>query len=427
LPMDAEHLPQYSRNPTTTQYSSNGHRTGQVQREHLYHLTSARGPWLTLTVFSNAPTSNHLPAFYQGESVRGSVTLRLDREEAIKSVSVQIFGQMTSSVTDVLNFLHVSQVLWPPTPMPDPAESRTSASGKLVGEYSWPFSLTLPEQCELKSSNGSLDQYPLPASFSERLARVHIQYQIVVTVHRSRFRVDSTLGTVIGYCPIIRPDAPSPARQIAYIENSPLIGPDGDPDGWECLAPLRIHGSVFSARAVEAISTLALAKPLCYTRGSVIPCLLTIETADPQALLLLSAPRSPVVRLVRRISTQEATAGSVGLKKFPSLEYESTVQEISTAIWWPDRANDAGSSQKRVLHGEIQLSSSLKPSCRLGKFELSVAVAFQPHGEADAVLQRQPVIIGTAYASGPRPRMNSPPGYDDTSSAGHSAGFGGFH
>ncbi|KAJ2993304.1 hypothetical protein NUW54_g7747 [Trametes sanguinea] len=260
--------------------------------------------------------------------------------------------------------------------MPDPAESRTSASG----------------ECELKSSNGSLNHYPLPASFSERLARVHIQYQIVVTVHRSRFRVDSTLGTVIGYCPIIRPDAPSPARQIAYIENSPLIGPDGDPDGWECLAPLRIHGSVFSARAVEAISTLALAKPvsasaslyghdragsdiasqLCYTRGSVIPCLLTIETADPQALLLLSAPRSPVVRLVRRISTQEATAGSVGLKKFPSLEYESTVQEISTAIWWPERANDAGDSQKRVLHGEIQLSSSLKPSCRLGKFELSV-------------------------------------------------------
>ncbi|KAL7284774.1 hypothetical protein ACG7TL_002081 [Trametes sanguinea] len=134
------------------------------------------------------------------------------------------------------------------------------------------------------------------------------------------------------------------------------------------------------------------------------------------------------------LAKPEATAGSVGLRKFTGLEYESTVQEISTAIWWPDRANDAGSSEKRVLHGEIQLSSSLQPSCRLGKFELSYsvavyyprAVAFHPHGEADAVLQRQPVIIGTAFAPGPRPRMNSPPGYDDASSVGQSAVFGGF-
>ncbi|CDO76133.1 hypothetical protein BN946_scf184332.g3 [Trametes cinnabarina] len=119
------------------------------------------------------------------------------------------------------------------------------------------------------------------------------------------------------------------------------------------------------------------------------------------------------------------------MKKVPSLEYESSVQEISTAIWWPDRANDVGNSQKRVLHGEIQLSSSLKPSCSLGRFELSnsvtvycpKAVAFQPDGEVGAALQRQQVIIGTAYAAGPRPRIHSPPGYDDASSAGQTSEF----
>lgn len=99
---------------------------------------------------------------------------------------------MTSSTTDVLNFLQISQVLWPPSSALQNSSQSTANPGKLSGEHSWPFSLTLPESCLLKSSNGLDQSYSLPASFSERMARVHIQYQIVVTVHRSRFRVDST-------------------------------------------------------------------------------------------------------------------------------------------------------------------------------------------------------------------------------------------
>ena len=103
---------------------------------------------------------------------------------------------------------------------------------------------------------------------------------------------------------------------------------------------------------------------------------MTIESSDPQALLLLSAPRSPVVRLVRRISAHEPTAGSVGVKgakKFPGLEYESNVQEVTTAVWWQDpHGSDPRNPQRKVLHGEIHLSKSLKPSCCLGRFEISV-------------------------------------------------------
>ncbi|EIW53242.1 uncharacterized protein TRAVEDRAFT_134054 [Trametes versicolor FP-101664 SS1] len=375
--MDAG-LPQYERSPLARSSTSSASRGVRPPTEHLYHrFTSSKGqPWLTLKVASKAPASSYLPAFYQGEAITGSVVLCLDREETIKSVSVQLFGQMTSSTTDVLNFLQISQVLWPPSSSSALQNSSQSTAnpGKLSGEHSWPFSLTLPESCLLKSPNGLDQSYSLPASFSERMARVHIQYQIVVTVHRSRFRVDSTLGTVVGYCPKIQPGAPSLARQIAYLENSPLIGPDGDPDGWQLLEPLRINGSVFSTRSVEATCTLALAKPLCYTRGSVIPCLMTIETTDPQALDLLSAPRSPVVRLLRRISTPDTTAGSAGTKTLPGLEFESSSQEVTAAVWWSEHARDPRSPQRRVLHGEIHLSPGLKPTSRLGKFELSVSV-----------------------------------------------------
>ncbi|KAH9848132.1 hypothetical protein C2E23DRAFT_941244 [Lenzites betulinus] len=373
--MDTD-LPQYHRTDTALSNNPSSSRVTRAPTEHQYHLpTSKSRPWLSLSVLSKAPASTYLPAFYQGEPITGSVTLRLEKEEPIKSVSVQVLGQMTSSATDVLTFLHTSTAVWPASSSASfgvvPA---TSNPGKLFGEYTWPFSVTLPDHCTLKSPGVPEQQFSLPASFSERMARVHIQYQIVVTVHRSRFRVDSTLGTVIGYLPIIRPDPPSTPRQIAYMENSPLIGPDGDPDGWLSLEPLPIQGSVFSTRTVDATCTLALAKPLCYTRGTAIPCLMTIETTDPQALDLLSAPRSPVVRLLRRISAQDTGPFNVP-KPLPGLEFESTVQEVATAVWWSEHARDRLTPQKRVLHGEIHLSASLKPSCRFGKFELSVSVA----------------------------------------------------
>ena len=100
---------------------------------------------------------------------------------------------MTSSSTEVLNFVQVSQTLWGPS---DPSSSQ--AGSESAGSHTWPFSLTLPNECQIKPPNGPPQTFPLPASFSERMARVHIQYQLVVTVHRKRFRVDST------YVPCLR-------------------------------------------------------------------------------------------------------------------------------------------------------------------------------------------------------------------------------
>lgn len=98
---------------------------------------------------------------------------------------------MTSSVTEVLTFVQVSETVWDGSATPSSTPSNSNAT-RLVGHYTWPFSLTLPTHCQLKASNGETRTHRLPSSFSERMARVHIQYQILVTVHRSRFRVDST-------------------------------------------------------------------------------------------------------------------------------------------------------------------------------------------------------------------------------------------
>lgn len=65
--------------------------------------------------------------------------------------------------------------------------------------------------------------------------------------------------------------------------------------------------------------------------------------------------------------------------------------------------------------------------CTGAKYAVAVypprAVAFQPEGGDSTVLQQEPVVIATVHALGPRPRINSPPGYDDASSVGQLSEF----
>jgi hypothetical protein len=58
------------------------------------------------------------------------------------------------------------------------------------------------------------------------------------------------------YIPITKPGPPSPLRLLAYQENSPLWGPDADPEGWYTLEPVRIRGKVFNTRSVDAKCTV---------------------------------------------------------------------------------------------------------------------------------------------------------------------------
>jgi hypothetical protein len=73
---------------------------------------------------------------------------------------------------------------------------------------------------------------------------------------RSRF------GTILAYVPCIRPEPPSPLRQLAYQEGSPIMGPDIDTDGWKTLESVSINGTVFNDRLVKAKCTVSLVKDL---------------------------------------------------------------------------------------------------------------------------------------------------------------------
>ncbi|TCD64993.1 hypothetical protein EIP91_003360 [Steccherinum ochraceum] len=373
-------------------------------------------------VRSRAGSPSHLPSIFEGEDITGVVSLDLPREDSIKAITVTIVGQITTSATDVYPFLTLSQDLWKAeTGHPHP-QAGIVFNGKLSGQFQWPFNLAIPPTVDLVSASGMQETFRIPPSFSERLTRIHIQYQLIARFRRGKFRVDR--DTVFSFTPFIYPEPFSQARQAAYRHNHPVPGPDLDPAGWIAMESIAVRGSIFNARAVDAVCTLSLAKPLMYTRGTVIPCSITIDCTDTQALDLLSMPQAVDVRLLRHISKAPAdlSAGAAGPSTY-GVEFEKTTVEIKTATWWPT----SDIPHRRVLSGEIHLPKDLKPNCRVGKFNLYYtvemfslrAVTFSPYDTTTNALQVQPVDIATAYASGPRPRIYSPsppPGYDDAGS-----------
>ena len=51
------------------------------------------------------------------------------------------------------------------------------------------------------------------------------------------------------------PDPPSTLRHLAYQEGSQHIGPDGNPQGWKILTPIKVKG-LFSVKPVEVDCTV---------------------------------------------------------------------------------------------------------------------------------------------------------------------------
>lgn len=71
------------------------------------------------------------------------------------------------------------------------------------------------------------------------------------------------VGSQVRYTPITRPDPPSLARQLAYQENSPLVGPEGDPEGWHNLPAIEVRGRIFSDRSISASVTVSFCLQAC--------------------------------------------------------------------------------------------------------------------------------------------------------------------
>lgn len=95
---------------------------------------------------------------------------------------LQIRAENTAVGQEPLPFLDLSEILWTP-----------SSSSKLVGNLSWPFSITLPKEVSVpEKEKGPAKNFPLPPTFTERASAAYIDYKIIVTVKRGAFKVNQT-------------------------------------------------------------------------------------------------------------------------------------------------------------------------------------------------------------------------------------------
>ena len=99
----------------------------------------------------------------------------------------------------------------------------------------------------------------------------------------------TSLATTFMYLPLTRAEPPSPLRELSYQEESPLIGPQGDPEGWKVFPSVNVTGVLFDARQVELDCAVCMHKLLRMVVRSqrVFPSQLAVATpvsSRPQIL-----------------------------------------------------------------------------------------------------------------------------------------------
>lgn len=106
---------------------------------------------------------------------------------------------------------------------------------------------------------------------------------------------------------------------------------------------------------------------LCYTRGSVIPCWLTLESGDVQALELFAAPDALQIHLRRcvRYAATSISASQVGVT--------SSFATLAHAVWWTHPEQDG--AYTRTLEGEIRLPAGLAADAAVGQYSISVRIS----------------------------------------------------
>ena len=169
--------------------------------KHSYSLFDSRNqPWVTLTVDSNVSDPRFLPAYYQGQTISGSVTMMLSKPETVYELCLNLSGTITAANTPVaFTFWRISRELIrrSDTDVPDDSGVRqppSSSTGKvkLSGEHSWSFDVELPSSCTLsvRTKNAPIS-FPLPPSFSEKGAAQFINYDITVSIRKGPLRIES--------------------------------------------------------------------------------------------------------------------------------------------------------------------------------------------------------------------------------------------
>ncbi|KAF5391521.1 hypothetical protein D9757_002504 [Collybiopsis confluens] len=322
----------------------------------------------SLVLYGDGSLSNQSPTYLEGSELSGLLKVSLAKPESINMIVVFMRGQIVSGKSKHA-FFESSQTLWF-----HPAKSFR----KLQGEYTWPFSMNIPQQVKLMvGPNDSLrpESARLPHDCLEKRIPARVEYHVVVRFYRrGPLRTDYRIVAPFRYIPIIRPQPPSQRRQIAYKENVELPDPVADPEGWYTLPSTCFHGRWVNHQSVEATCTLSLALPLAYTRGSVIPLHLTIQSKNAQALEALSSPSFIICHLrrtIRYLSAEDFRETNFRLRKLGKFQHD----HFELATWWsPSSLVSAKEPFKRSLRGEIPLPPDLKPTTIIGRFRLEVCL-----------------------------------------------------
>ncbi|KAF8969354.1 hypothetical protein BDZ97DRAFT_238363 [Flammula alnicola] len=474
---DRERRRERRRSGRANGYSSTNDRnaspSSSAPQLHEFHLRSGHGtkaqPWATLRVYSRSSAASasassssassaaqKIPKFIGGDLVQGSLDLNLEAPQNINSINLSLRGRIVTSSYDggSYTFLEHPIASWTRSngdpramllsPLSDASNSASLSNprpkkfdGKLSGIYSWPFSFPFPTEIKLESQAGEQRAHPTPQTFSERDTKGNIQYELVLRMTHGILRSDSKLHTHVIYIPDITPAPASLFRQLAYGENMRVPGPEVDPLGWHTIPPAIVRGRLFAERNVKLQCALSVANPQSYTRGTVIPCHISIESNDTQALDVLASPKTIAVRLIRHVQYYEDGGQSLspvqGKQKQAAVSIavsdsstsggmiEDTMEE-QRAVWWvnPDVGGQEG--KKRTLEGEIHLEKELQPSCEFSLFKVSYAVELLPFetpvfqlsgssstsicdgdGDVPQALLSHPVTIATLHGEGPVP------------------------
>ncbi|KAJ6594429.1 hypothetical protein B0H19DRAFT_1095463 [Mycena capillaripes] len=393
-------LPVYSRRPTLPPPMAPVAR----EKEFTYHIKILSGnPWATLTVQGDARLTKLNPTIRQGSNLIGNVKLNLRSTEAIQAVCILVKGEIMDGgpASPPIIFLNSKHTLWSAAEGdPNAPESSGKSVLKLKGEYQWPYTISLPATL---SKDG--ETYRLPHTFLDRVASFSVRYTAELRVVRGKLRTDDKVTCTFGYFSMQQPGPPSTLRQLAYQENSSLFGPEADPDGWHAQTST-VRGTIFASRMIEVKFTFSLAKPLSYTRSASIPCAMTVETQDLQALDLLSTPSASMVYLERSVHENKEL-------------WRNTVEPCGQAVFWPSTESaPTDLPSRRQLMGEIHLRAGLQPSSTVFGFAVEYAVVIFPFQAAgfkpldNSPVLRQVVEITTRYAPGPRQKTYSSPTYE---------------
>ncbi|KAL1747103.1 hypothetical protein HDZ31DRAFT_61548 [Schizophyllum fasciatum] len=347
-----------------------------------------------LSIAAPRLSSKGHPKYLTGEFIEGQLSLDLEQAEHVHSVSITVKGRIVSTHSEIASFtfLKVRHNL----------HKAAQCHQKLVGKHQWPFAFPFPTDMHVEGKG----KYRLPHAFSERKTAVAVHYELVGIVNHGKLRTGRKVRTQLAYVPRTVAGTPSSARLSACALGLPPPGPREDRHGWCTLEPAVVRGRIFEQRDVEARFILSLAQPLSFARGSAIPCCMTVQCFDKQALELLSQPENITVHLRRQV---RYVLGDVRKDAAPR---PVIVCDVAKATWWPAEGQNTQEYERRV-DGEIHLAQELQPSSDFPYFCVQYSVVVIPAPPAGFKVQHklpqivQAVDITTWHPPGTTPRRTT--------------------